>query len=167
MTAAIKYLEDLNISTATVNRAVQDAALLDLDPAGYREVMKDLTGADSIPATDDEVKFAFRYLVADIVVGQPVDIALASALPKATKFIAARPWVLAKPDYTTEPSGTDALGQPKRKKGAKKDAALAFWKANQSKYSSRKDWIEALADNIGLTKAAASTYHHNLKKGLW
>ena len=170
---ALEYLAtELNISTNSRLRAVQEAGELAFDPDTYRRVIGELTGSEDVNVGDDEAKFAFMYLVEEIVAGQKTDsIDIASAESKAIKFVKNNPWVLAKPDeddsYYTPKSTVDALGQPKQKKGAKKIAAIRFWKDNQSKFKNRKEWITALAENIGLTEAAASTYHYNLRKGIW
>lgn len=170
MKDATAYLTEMGINMSGRVRAVQTAAELDFDADTYRRIIGELTGDDDVNIGDDEVKFVFRYTVQGIAEGQPVDIAYGAAVPKGIDYVATHPWVLAKPDYEsnyTPKSTVDALGQPKQKKGAKKQAAIKFWKENQGKYTTRKEWIEALADAVGLTSAAASTYHHNLNKGNW
>lgn len=157
----IKLLEELHIPTTNRIRAVHAAGELAFDPIKYREIVKELTGKDTA-VNDDEVKFTFLYLVQDIASGLPAD--LNSAEDKAIRYVHNNPWVLVKPDYEYTPKSTvDALGNPKQKKGEKKRKAIEFWNANQNKYSTRKQWIDALCEHVGLTKAAASTYHYNLK----
>jgi hypothetical protein len=160
------YLNELGIDTTSRIRGVQDAGALSFDENTYRRIIGELTGEEDVNVGDDYARMTFMYLIGDVLeVGVPN---LPTAEAKAIEYVDAHPWILAKPEYEYEPkSKVDALGQPKQKKGAKKEAAIIFWNANQSKYSTRKEWIKALADNVGLTKAAASTYHHNLKKGIW
>lgn len=169
MNEAITYLQtELNIDTRSTIRAVQDAGALEFDENTYRRIIGELTGTEDVNVSDDHARHTFMYLVQDVVSGQ--DINLNAAEERAIKYVAKNPWSIIKPEYNNyyEPKSTvDALGQPKQKKGAKKEAAIAFWNANQGKYTSRKEWIEALAENVGLTPAAASTYHHSLKNGLW
>lgn len=167
MKDAITYLNDLNIDTTNHNRAVQSAGLLAFDEDTYREVISDLTGTDT-KVEDDFTKYTFMYVVDQIMTKGTPDFE--SAYNKAKQLVKQRPWTLAKPEYTssyTPKSTTDALGNPKQKKGAKKEAAKKFWKENQGKFTTRKQWIEALMEHVGLTKAGASTYHYNLKKGIY
>ena len=170
---ALEYLAtELNITTNSRLRAVQEAGELSFNPDTYRKVIGDLIGSNDVNVGDDEAKFTFMYLVEEIVVGQKTDsIDIASAEEKAIKFVQTNRWILAKPDeetsYYKHKSTIDALGQPKQKKGAKKEAALRFWKTNQNKFTTRKEWINALAKHVGLTEAASSTYHYNLRKGIW
>ena len=166
-TAAVQYLTDMGINMNSRIRAVQDAGALEFDPNTYRRVMAELTGKE-IEVSDDEARYAFMYTVQNLTAGQPVDIAYDTAVPLARAYISTHPWVLAKPEYEYEPkNAVGALGQPKQKKGAKKEAAILFWNDNQDKYTTRKQWIEALMEAVGLTKAAASTYHYNLRTGAW
>lgn len=150
-------------------RAVQAAAKLDYDANAYRVVIQDLCGITLQGEVDDDhAKHVFMYLVQDVM--DKKNTSLPFALERANQFIKDRPWVLAKPEPTSSyvPKSTvDALGNPKQKKGAKKAKAIAFWNASQDKYTTRKQWIAALMENVGLTSGAASTYHHNLKTGKW
>lgn len=92
-------------------------------------------------------------------------------MDKMEKFIADSPWSVK--DYevfshdSDAPPKLDAMGVPKKKKGAKK--ALAIEVYNREKLTdpdrSRKDWIELLMEEVGLSKAGASTYYASLKNG--
>ena len=159
MNQAIAYLNDLGIDTTSRVRAIQTANEMKFDGEGYRRMIAELTG--ETPTTDDNhARYTFLYLVQDIVTGQKTD-SIDQASIKAAKYLKENPWVVAKPETTSyyEPKTTvDALGQPKQKKGAKKEAAIKFYKENKDKFTTRKEWIAALAQNIGLTEAAASTY---------
>lgn len=167
---AIEVLQAHEIPTdAGRIRAVQAAAKLEYDNDAYRAVIADICQLDDAPeAHDDIARLAFMYLVQDVI--DKHNTSLPFAIERAEAYIADHPWVLAKAEPTSSyvPKSTvDALGKPKQKKGAKKAKAIAFWNANQGKYETRKEWIEALMENVGLTKGAASTYHHNMKKGTW
>lgn len=168
MTPAIKYLNGLGITTSNRIRAVRDAGELEYDANTYRRVIGELTGLE-VDVQDDEAKYVFMYTVDNIMIGSTVDMAYANAVPKASKYVATHPWVLVKPDYSTASTSNkvDALGKPKQKKGAKKAAAIKFWNANKDETWSRKEWIEHLCENVGLTKGAASTYHYNLSRNKW
>ena len=121
---ALEYLStELNISTNSRLRAVQEAGELEFDPDTYRRVISELTQSEDVNVGDEEAKFTFMYLVEEIVVGQKTDsLDLASAESKAIKFVNANPWAIIKPEYNDyyQPKSTiDALGNPKQKKGAK------------------------------------------------
>lgn len=167
MKDVINYLADLNIDVSNRIRAVQAAGAVGFDENGYREVIRDLTGRDDDVA-DEYTKHTFMYLVDQIAMNGVGDFD--TAYEKAKKYVTKNPWVLAKPEHTSTyvPKSTvDALGNPKQKKGAKKAAAQKFWKENQGKFNTRKEWIEALMEAVGLTRAGASTYYYNLQKGIY
>lgn len=166
---AIDYLNtELSLDTTNRFRAIEDAGQLAFNPDTYRRIIGELSGAEEVAVKDDYAKHTFMYLVDNIITGLPGKAALEVAVPKAAAFVESHPWVLAKPEVDYQPtSKVDALGEPKQKKGAKKSAAITFWKENQGNFETRKEWLDALMENVGLTKGAASTYHHNLKKGLW
>lgn len=81
---------------------------------------------------------------------------------RAQKFCTTNTWAFAKKDV--EPN-VDANGNFKPKKGAKKDLALRVYSDNKDKDLTRKQWIELLVKEVGLTPAGASTYYANLKSG--
>jgi hypothetical protein len=88
-------------------------------------------------------------------------------MDNAVKHITKSPWVIMEweVEQTGEPK-MDAAGNPKQKKGAKKEMALKVYEANkQNTDLTRQDWIKLLMDEVGMTKAGASTYYANLKKG--
>jgi hypothetical protein len=171
MMNAAEYLKtELNIDITNRVYAVQDAGATEFDADTYRRIIGELSGSDDINVGDDEAKTAFMYMVDNIATGLPGNIAYPIAEAKAVKFVEANPWINAKPDFEstyTPKSTVDAVGNPKQKKGAKKAQAIAFWKANQGKFTTRKDWIEALMEAVSLSKGAASTYHYNMKSGVW
>lgn len=162
----IAYLADLGINTANRARAIQTAKEVLSDANGCRQVINELTGAN-FDGDDNQAKMTLLYLVQDIVSGQKTD-SIDQASMKANKFITNNPWAFVEPEYKSSyvPKSTvDALGKPKKKKGAKKAAAIKFWNDNQGTYTTRKDWINAIAEHVGLTPAGAATYYHNLKTG--
>lgn len=88
---------------------------------------------------------------------------------RALKFITENPWSVK--EYVSEDDDgepkLDAAGNPKQKKGAKKELAKKVWADNADKQTTmkRKEWIALLCEEVGLTPAGASTYYANLKKG--
>ena len=88
---------------------------------------------------------------------------------KMDKLIAQSPWSVK--DYETfthesdAPAKLDAVGVPKRKKGAKKALAIEVYNREKGTERTRGEWIELLMGEVGLSKAGASTYYAGLKKG--
>ena len=60
------------------------------------------------------------------------------------------------------PPDIDDRGNRKRKKGAKKQMAAALYEAERSALT-RKEMIAKFMDEIGMSKAGATTYFHNNK----
>ena len=159
-------LKQLGIDTHNKYTAVESAGLLNFDADTYRRIIGELTNSEEVNIGDDEADHTFRYIVQDIFENKEVD--LDSAQQRAIRFITKHPHVLIKPDRTSYyvPKKTvDATGAPVQKKGAKKQKALKLWRDNE--FGSRKDWIEFLMKEVPLSKAAASTYYHNMKTGTW
>jgi ABC-type oligopeptide transport system ATPase subunit len=155
------YLTNLKIDTRKVAYAIEDANKERFEDAYYVDHVKALTGVEQI------ARHVFLYIVEQIVVeGKPNTT---KAIAKAVAFITNNPWSTVKPEnvsYYVRKSEVDALGKPKQKKGAKKAIAIAFWNANmKSKDITRQSAITMLMEAVGLTKAGASTYYHNLKNG--
>lgn len=88
---------------------------------------------------------------------------------RARKFITENPWSVR--EYTNEGDDgepkMDAAGNPKQKKGAKKELAKNIWDNNVDKQKTmkRNEWIALLCEKVGLTPGGASTYYTNLKNG--
>jgi hypothetical protein len=67
---------------------------------------------------------------------------------------------------TVEDEQPIVIGEaPKAKKGAKKSQAIALWTSRSNEDLTRKQWIELLVSEVGMTAAGASTYYSALKKG--
>lgn len=162
----ITQLKELNIDTTNKFTAIESAGALEFDENTYRRIIGDLTGSKEVNVGDDEAKHTFLYLVEQVVTDTEID--LNTAQSKALKLIKRYPHLLIKPEHTSYyvPKKTiDATGAPVQKKGAKKQKALALWRSNE--FSTRKEWIEFLMAEVPLSKAAASTYYHNMKTGIW
>ena len=165
-----KFMTNLsvyNIDTNSVVRAVADVRGLDFDPDKYREMVKELTGQEP-RCTDKAAMYVAQYVVTDLVAG--LSISVDRATEQAMTYLDANPWALVRntaPTTYVRKHEFDAMGQPKKKKGAKKEMALAEWAQHKDKGWTRKQWIEHLVKTVGLSPAGASTYYHNLRTGLY
>ena len=162
----LKQLKEIGIDTHNKYTAIETAGQTEFDAETYRRIIGELTGAEEVNVGDDEAKHTFMYLVNDIVDKGEAD--LDSAQKRGLKLVTKNPHLLIKPEtksYYVPKKTVDATGAPVQKKGAKKQKALKLWKENN--FSTRKEWIEFLMQEVPLSKAAASTYYHNMKTGLW
>ena len=135
----------------------------DLGETEYSARIQEITGTK--PTVDPKLlRHTYLYLVQEGIKEGVVDIEV--AVEKATTFTTKNPWSLAR---DPEPVGTDAAGNPKQKKGAKKDQAVRFYTENKAKAKkdewTRARWITELMAACGLTSGGASTYYANLKAG--
>lgn len=106
---------------------------------------------------DDYVKSNVRNL----------DSVYLAAITKAQKFIETHDWVFNYELATDAEPKLDAAGNVAPQKGDKKVMAKKVWNDNQGKNLTRGQWIELLMKEVGLTKGGASTYHNNLKNGVY
>ena len=135
----------------------------------YRSRIEELSGVNPNGMSDEMLNFTYRYLVAgcvDSLDRELLDLRLIydRAVEKAETLLKKNPWFLAKPDED-KPAKLDAAGNPKPKKGAKKEIAKRVYDENKHRQLKRKEWIELLVKEVGLTPAGASTYYANLKAG--
>lgn len=141
-----------------------------LGKADYIRMLKDVTGKELSYENEDMYRMVYGYFVTEAINElNHTDVLDASKLletaeVKAERLITNDPWMFAKPE--AEPK-LDDDGKPKPKKGAKKDLAKKVYVEQiEGKVTKRKDAIEILVKEVGLTPAGASTYYANLKKGV-
>lgn len=129
-----------------------------------------IVGADQHPTYRNakEANLYFLYVVQETVrafnggvVPEMADI-WEVAQRRAVNFITDNPWAIK--DYTSDEGDDVVDGQPKQKKGAKKDQAEALYRKMNDGKNDRNTIIQALVDEVGMSKAGATTYFHNLKK---
>jgi len=106
---------------------------------------------------DDHLKTNVRSL----------DSVYLAAINKAQKFIETHDWVFNHELAVNAEPKLDAAGNVAPQKGDKKVMAKKVWNDNQGKNLTRGQWIELLMNEVGLTKGGASTYHNNLKNGIY
>jgi len=166
----IEILKSQHIPTHSFMAAVKYLGEEEEHPDVYRERITELSG-HTTKAEDKTVRHHYLYLVQETVRRSlntdkiDMDEMFELATERAEKYVAANPWVFA--ERETEQK-FDAGGQPKKKKGAKKEMAIALYKKmveeNDGKYPSRKIAIDRFVEEIGMTPAGASTYVANCKK---
>lgn len=177
MRTPLEIIGDYGVSTTSYLRAIQEFnGILDEDPIllrkeEYEEKIAEIVGGDHPPRyrNEKEARIYFLYVVQETIRAFQTDVPEMSdvwedAQARAKKMIEEQPWSIK--EYFTEDSGEpklDAAGNPKRRKGAKKEEAEALYvKMNDGK-NDRPSIIAALVDEVGLSKAGATTYFHNLK----
>lgn len=171
---AIEILEKthkLNVRSAV--QAMQRVGEWSLTPKQWSEIAKELRGAAEciLPLEGDHVQeYATKYFIQNIIKQYTdkaetkfdIDLLYVSSVHQAKNYIEGNPWVFAKLE-AVEKFNND--GSPASKKGDKKLLAKEVYEANKGKLTTRKEWIELLVKEVGLTPAGASTYYANLKKG--
>lgn len=119
-------------------------------------------------------KYVFRYLVQGLVQNykvqkiENIELTYQTAVRNATEYLQNNDWVVSTGDKVSSEPKIDAAGNIAPPKGAKKIKAKALYKEKiEGKVITRKEAIELLCKEVGLTPAGASTYFSNFKSGLW
>ena len=119
-------------------------------------------------------KYVFLYLVQGLVQNykcqkiENIELTYQTAVRKATEYLQNNDWVVSTGDKVSSAPKIDAAGNIAPPKGAKKIKAKALYKEKiEGKIIKRKEAIELLCKEVGLTPAGASTYLANFKSGLW
>ena len=151
-----------------------------LDEEAMLERIRMLTNNEQIDKFDSpkHTKIIYGYVIQESVKRfssddplpskSQLDEMFSAATEKASALIAKSPWTVK--EYVSEssrPTGVDAAGNPKQKSGAKKEQAIALYEANKHLDLTRAEWVTKLMDDVGLTKAGASTYYSNLKNNTY
>jgi len=172
---AIERLQSQKIPTNSFIQAIHTLSENGVQmPEVYRSNYAELSGHDMPACLDDHARFHYLYLVQETVrqnmqtgnvnMAEVIDL----AEERAKSYIAKNPWIFAKPEVGSpnyrEPK-MDAAGNPKQKKGAKREKAISLWNKHKDENLTRKQWIELLVAEVGMTPAGASTYHADLKAG--
>jgi len=187
MKSPIQVITDYGIPTDSIIHAVQHIQSTEdthhyntfgpYSQQEYEQMITEIMGLDVTPSYDSWkiARTYFGYTVQESLrMFNTGDIPDMDELWKeinrrAEHFMKEYPWAIT--DYTAEAAEDDqkldASGNPKQKKGAKKEAAKKVWNDNFDKQTTmaRKEWIALLCEQVGLSPAAASTYYANLKNG--
>lgn len=176
----LEVIASYDIPTDSLVRATTRAGELYLNQRQFEQAIAEIVGSDIRPAYGNlkESRMYFRYTVQETVRaflgGEIPDMGNVweDAQQRAQAFIGANPW--STKDFVSETNGVDefgsprlkvdARGNPKMKKGAKKELALSLYIRMNDGTNDRAAIIQALMDDVSMTKAGATTYFHNMKK---
>lgn len=169
MSLIIDQLNELNIPTNSVIRAVQDFNERyneGFSTEQFEQIVQNILGRKyNLMPKSEYARIQAGYVVQEAVTrhvggfGVDADDVFDVATQKAEKLIAEMPWVFAKPEEEVK---LDAAGKPKRKKGAKQEAAAEIYK--EMKGGDKKDIIERFMKDLDMSKAGATTYFYNMRK---
>lgn len=176
MRTPLEVIAEFGVSTTSCIRAIQDINDPDrpitLSKAQYEQTIADIIGGDHPPVyrNEKEARIYFLYVVQETIRAFQTDIpemdeVWEEAQRRAADLIQRQPWVAK--DYKTDEIGEpklDATGNPKKRKGAKKEEAEALYRKMNDGLNDRPTIVAALMEEVGLSKPGATTYFHNLKK---
>lgn len=177
MRTPLEVIAGYGVSTTSYIRAIQQFNDLDhsiiLKKEQYEKGIADIVGGDHPPSfsSEKEARIYFLYVIQETIRSfsqgtiPEMDHVWEDAQRRAKQMIINQPWAVK--DYCADDEGEpklDAAGNPKKRKGAKKDEAEALYKRMNDGNNDRTAIIAALIDEVGMSKAGATTYFHNLKK---
>ena len=173
---ALEKLQADHIPTDSAVHAIaylsQNGILEGISEDDLRYEIVNLTGHEaSNDASPEELNFTYRYVVNGIVTSKGTKKGkelFDEATTKAKDYLAKNPHVFAKKDPVTSnlPPKLDACGNPKKKKGAKKELAKKVYREQiLGKNLTRPQAIQIIMDEVGMSSGGASTYYANLKSG--
>jgi hypothetical protein len=138
----------------------------------YEDAIAKIIGADTAPSFRNEKESALHFLY---VVQETVRAFNSGVIPDMAEIwelaqnrvkymIECSPWAIK--EYTSAETSNINVpnAAPKRKKGAKKDLADTLYRKMNDGKNDRIAIIAALIDEVGMSKAGATTYFHNLRK---
>lgn len=163
----IENIASLDISTTSYIEAIRSLKeQRTYDRMDYGQMVNAIVGGENQFDDHEHARYTLLYVVQEAVrqynQGENVSAEqlLDYAVNKASDYIKSHSWIFAEPE--TKPK-TDSEGRVKPKKGAKKEMAQDLYKKHKDN-KSRKEIIQLFMDEIGMTKAGATTYFHNMKK---
>jgi len=164
MKSPLEVLNDLGAPTHSYIRTVQFFSEKEWTHKQYERTIAKILGVPKIPPfdTNKEARLYFLYLTQETVkafLGQDVpdmDVVWDKAVNDAKIFITDHPWCVM--DYTSNTDGETPS------KGAKKDRAQELYLSMNDGTHDRHAVIQALIDEVEMTKAGATTYFHNLRE---
>lgn len=178
MKAPLEVIADLGIPTDNYIAAAMSVNDLSFEKSLFESYIAEIIGMPQAPVfeNDKATRIYFGYTVQETVrafsTGNVPDMedVWDTVVARASNFIEENTWSVKEYRDELNEDGTaklDAAGNPKQRKGAKKEQAIKVWNDNADKQDtlSRKEWIALLCEEVGLSTAGASTYYANLKKG--
>jgi len=167
MHSALEQLQDSGIPTRSAVAAIQYlGARENLTPDQYTRALSNLVDMPVLINDDKLVRYVYLYTVQGLInkslTTDNIDVTevFSVATTNAKNYIAKNPWVLAEAEEVVR---TDAAGKPKRKKGAKQEAAAVIYKENKDTLD-RKQIIELFIEELDMSKSGATTYFYNMRK---
>jgi hypothetical protein len=151
-------------------RAVLEAKDMRPTPSKALEYVREIVGNDEVDLKGERAVYTFYYVVQKAIRthlwGEPVEgeDLLTPSIVEADKLLHR----LTEGDLTfvratlEDKPRVDAAGNPKKKKGAKQELAAELYQKNKDK--DRKEIIQIFVDEIGMSKAGATTYFYNMRK---
>lgn len=168
MHEAIKILKSHNIPIDSYIAAIQYLNAREPDGVSskrYEKRIRELMGNEGIQVSDQYIRHVYLYLVQEIVrtslITDQIDLkALFSlSVKQAIEFVDSHPYLFTE---RKTPVKLDSIGQPKKKKGWKKDEAERLFKENKG--MSKKEVMAMFIKELDMTKLGAQTYYYNCKK---
>ncbi len=157
-----------------VTSVVQTMQNLGDNPVDWHKLIADTYGVKEVTPfqSADLAKCVARYLVQNVLkqhhLGEFAEFPrnleelYLNSINQGTDYLKQHSWVFARPEAEEK---LNADGTPASKKGDKKVMAKELYEANKGKGWTRKQWIELLIKEVGMTTGGASTYYANLKSG--
>ncbi len=138
----------------------------------HEQGIADILGSDTAAVfdTEKEAEVWFMYTVQETIRAfsgdaiPDLDEVWAEVQRRVGKFMTDMPWAMK--DYSSEIEDIDDEGKTvvKQKKGAKKEQAIALYNKLNDGTNDRNVIVTAFMDEIGMSKAGATTYFHNFRK---
>lgn len=175
MKAPLEVLEEFSIPTYSFIAAITHLSNIEEKRGWWRQdeyekFTAEVIGLTSHPQFENQrtARLYFHYAVQETV---RAFVNAAGELPdmeevwvdverRVREFIVANPWSVK--EFNGEQ--TDENGNTKPKKGEKKEQALSLYRKMNDGKTTRTQIITSLIEEVGMTKAGATTYFHNLKK---
>lgn len=178
MKSPLKVISEFGCSTDSYIAAVQTLTQQqDVDKSEYERRIQEIIGLPEPPDCDSwySARVLFLYVVQETIrefstgLIPLMEDVLQIAQEKAKEYIENNSWNetrfniehgLKSIDDDTDEQGTVVLV----KKGAKKDVTERLFRDLKSTGASRQEIIDAFIEQVGMSKAGATTYFHALKK---
>lgn len=181
MKAPLQVIEEFGCPTSSYIAAVQHLCQQDAPKLEYERRIQEIIGLTQQPDCSSwfEARVLFMYVVQETIrefsKGVPASIAdtlmedvYRLALERAHIYIEGNPWNETRFNIEhglridKDEFGND--GEVTAKKGAKKEVTEQLFKDLKSTGASRQKIIDAFVEQVGMSRAGATTYFHALKK---
>ena len=173
-----RYGVDTTSYLRAINQFCDSERPILLNQTGYENGIREIIGENRSFSFENEkeARIYFLYVVQETIriFARGETLVMAEVWQEASRraktFTATNPWTIKEylPEQTDEIEvvGEDGTVQrkPKQRKGAKKQMAESLYKEMNDGVNDRPTIIDALISEVGLTKAGATTYFHNLRK---